>query len=158
MKNARWHGTVALVLLAAVLAFGPGCRKESAKPTWDIDILAPLVRTTLTIHDLLPDSLLVTDPDGSVTLVYSGELFDVNLDTVLTAPDTTFSYRYALPFPGPLDFPAGVNFFNQTDIQRFDLDELALRQLILREGRLPPVHYVPREDVVAEAISRTDHH
>lgn len=136
MENERRPSVVALVLIAGLLAFGTGCRKESAKPTWDIDILAPLVRTTFTLRDLLPDSLLVTDPDGSVTLVYSGELFDVNLDTVLTAPDTTFSYRYALPFPGPLDFPAGVNFFNQTDVQRFDLDELALRQLILREGRL----------------------
>lgn len=32
------------------------------------------------------------------------------------------------------------------------------RALILREGRLPPVHYIPREDVAAEAISRTEHH
>lgn len=32
------------------------------------------------------------------------------------------------------------------------------RALILREGRLPPVHYIPREDVAAEAISRTAHH
>lgn len=31
------------------------------------------------------------------------------------------------------------------------------RAVILREGRLPPVHYIPREDVVAEAISRTEH-
>ncbi len=29
--------------------------------------------------------------------------------------------------------------------------------LILREGRLPPVHYIPREDVDAGAIRRTDH-
>jgi uncharacterized protein (DUF427 family) len=31
------------------------------------------------------------------------------------------------------------------------------RALVLREGRLPPVHYVPREDVDAAAMSRTDH-
>ncbi|HRK94867.1 MAG TPA: DUF427 domain-containing protein [Rhodospirillales bacterium] len=31
------------------------------------------------------------------------------------------------------------------------------RALVLREGRLPPVHYVPREDVDAGAISRTAH-
>lgn len=29
------------------------------------------------------------------------------------------------------------------------------RALVLREGRLPPVHYVPREDVDAGAVSRT---
>ena len=32
------------------------------------------------------------------------------------------------------------------------------RALILREGRLPPVHYIPRDDVVAGAMVRTDHH
>ena len=32
------------------------------------------------------------------------------------------------------------------------------RALILQEGRLPPVLYIPREDVAAEAIRRTDHH
>lgn len=32
------------------------------------------------------------------------------------------------------------------------------RALILREGRLPPVHYIPRDDVVAGAMIRTDHH
>lgn len=136
MENEQRRGVVALLLAAVIIGAAPACRKVSEKPTWDIDLLAPLVRTTFTLRDLLPDSLLVTDPDGSVTLVYSGELFDLNLDTVLTAPDTTFAYRYGLPFAGPLDLPAGVNFFNQVDVQRFDLDDLALRQLILREGTL----------------------
>lgn len=31
------------------------------------------------------------------------------------------------------------------------------RALVLREGRLPPVRYLPREDVDPAAISRTDH-
>ena len=30
------------------------------------------------------------------------------------------------------------------------------RALVLREGRLPPVHYIPREDIDPAAISRTD--
>ena len=136
MQNDRARMRVAFALAVAVMAAAPGCRKVSEKPTWDIDLLAPLVRTTFTLRDLLADSLIQTDAQGAVTLVYSGSLFEVDLDTVLTAPDTTFTYSYALPFPGPLDFPPGVNFFNQVDVQRFDLDELALRDLILREGRL----------------------
>lgn len=30
------------------------------------------------------------------------------------------------------------------------------RALVLREGRLPPIHYIPREDIDPAAISRTD--
>lgn len=129
---------VVVAFAAAVIASAPlhSCRKESDRPTWDIDLLAPVLRTSFTLRDLVADSLIRTDADGEVTLVYNGELFDVDLDTVLTAPDTSFFYRYALPLPGPLEFPPGFNFFNQVDVQRFDLDELALRQLTLREGRL----------------------
>lgn len=136
MENDRARLRVAFALATALLAAAPGCRKVSEEPTWDIDLMAPLVRTTFTIRDLLADSLIETDAQGAVTLVYRGNLFEVDLDTVLTAPDTTFTYAYALPFTGPLDFPAGVNFFNQVDVQEFDLDDLALRDLVLREGRL----------------------
>ena len=31
------------------------------------------------------------------------------------------------------------------------------RSLVLREGTLPPVHYIPREDVKMEYLRRTDH-
>lgn len=136
MKNVWGAGAVALAMAVVINLGLSGCRKESDKPTWDIDVLAPIARTTFTLRDLLADSLIRTDPNGAVTLVYSSTLFEVDLDTILTAPDTTFAYRYALPFPGPANFPAGVNFFNQVDVQRFDLDELALRRLILREGTL----------------------
>jgi len=119
-----------LILLAA------GCRKDPRGPQWDVDILAPLVTTSLTIRNLVADSLLVADPDGQVTLLYSSQLFAVDLDTLLQAPDTSFDYRYGLPFPGPLNFPAGFIFFNENDVSRFDLGDIALRYLRLREGTL----------------------
>lgn len=129
--NARTPGLVALALTALLSA---GCRKE--KPQWDIDVLVPLARTTLTVRDLVADSLLEADAQGNLTLVYRGMLFSVGLDTLLQAPDTSFSYKYALPFPGPLNFPPGVSILNQADVQRFDLADVQLRELRLREGSL----------------------
>lgn len=131
--NARTPLTVAFLV---TLSFLTACRKESDKPTWDVDFLVPLVRTTFTIGNLVADSLIETDAQGNVTLVYRSDLFSVDLDTLLLAPDTSFVYRYALPIADSLNFPAGLNLFGQNDVQRFDLNEVELRRLDLREGRL----------------------
>ncbi|MBK6831678.1 MAG: hypothetical protein IPG92_13475 [Flavobacteriales bacterium] len=136
MKNVRHWGWVAFWTGTICSLLSVGCRKESDRPTWDVDLLVPLVRTSFTIRDLVADSLVTTDPQGTVTLLYRSDLFKLELDTLLLAPDTSFTYRYALPIADSLNFPAGFNFFSQNDVQRFDLEELALRTLVLREGRL----------------------
>jgi hypothetical protein len=128
MKTARsvllWIGTFASLT---------ACRKNES-PQWDVDLLAPLVRTTFTIADIVPDSLLSVDGSGNITLLYTSELFAVDLDTVLVAPDTTYFYPGAITVPGPLEFPPGTGIVDENNVTRFDFNEVALRKLILREG------------------------
>lgn len=135
MENARTHTLVALVLAVFALTTS-GCRKDDAKPQWDVDILAPLVQTTFTIRDVLPDSVLVAGDAGALTLLYSSDLFVLELDTLLTAPDTSFVYPYALPLPDSLNFPPSTTFLSENDVTEFDLQDLSLRWLELREGTL----------------------
>ncbi len=116
------------------MALALGCRKESNRPKWDVDVLLPLITTTLSIGDLVADSLLVVDPDGSVTLLYQSELFAVSLDTVLLADDTTFFYPGVIPVPGPLNLPPGFGIVADDDVTQFDFDGVELRRLDLREG------------------------
>jgi hypothetical protein len=115
-----------------------GCRKEDRTASWDVDVLAPLVTTRFTISDILPDSLQYVDGQGAITLVYSEELFAVDIDTVLAIPDTLFIYPYAFPLPGndSFDLPAGFPVISENNLIRFDLPEIALRQLDLRSGVL----------------------
>lgn len=113
-----------------------GCRKAPAPPQWDLDLLAPLAKTTLTIGDLVPDSILSSDQQGNVSILFTSELFALSLDTVLTAPDTSFRYGYALPFPGPIQFQPGATFNTNDDVTRFDLDDLQLTQLKVRSGQV----------------------
>jgi len=56
------------------------CRKDFERPNWDVDLLAPLVKTSLTLDNLLPDSVLVTNPDTSLKIVYQTSLFDIDMD------------------------------------------------------------------------------
>lgn len=112
------------------------CRKDDRASRWDVDVVAPLVSGRFTIRDLVPDSLLEVNANGSVSLVYRSSLFNVALDTLLAAPDTNFVYRYALPAPGTFNFPPGLQLLNIEDNSRFELDGVALRWLNLREGTL----------------------
>ncbi|MDQ3101070.1 MAG: hypothetical protein M3R08_06765, partial [Bacteroidota bacterium] len=133
MKNVGALGRA--VLIAGTLIALGGCQKQEPA-RWDIDLLGPLVKTSLSINDLIPDSLLITDDNGYISLLYRDELFALRLDTVINYPDTSFLYNYSLPIAGPIDIAAGVTPFNQNDVTNFDLGDVALRTLILREGYL----------------------
>jgi hypothetical protein len=134
MERARRHVRSAIVVAGMCVLLG-GCRRDTTA-RWDVDVLAPLVVTTFTLGDLIADSLLVTGENGGLTLLYRSTLFAVDLDTVLQAPDTTYLYPGAITVPGPINFPAGTGIVNNNDVTRFDFDELALRELILREGTI----------------------
>ena len=132
MENVRFPIRVASLGLLV------GCRKDVEPSRWDIDALVPILRTRFTLSDILPDSVRTTEADGTITLVYSDDLFALDLDTVLAIPDTSLVYPYAFPLPGndSFDLPAGFPVISENNLIRFDFDDLALRKLILREGRL----------------------
>ncbi|MBI4945981.1 MAG: hypothetical protein HY840_06230 [Bacteroidetes bacterium] len=64
-------------------------------PSWDTDVLAPLVKTTFTINNIIPDSLLHKNPDNSLNIVYNTNLYSFS---TLTVPDTTIDTVYFYPF------------------------------------------------------------
>ena len=130
------RSTTATVAFWLILIANTGCRKEADRARWDVDVAIPLISTTLGIGDLIPDSLLTTDGDGQVVLFYETRLFDLELDTILQAPDTNFRYKYP-PFDlgsATLDVFPGTSFEAVDEVTRFDLDEFELRELHVRSG------------------------
>ncbi|HEY0977455.1 MAG TPA: hypothetical protein VGE21_08295 [Flavobacteriales bacterium] len=128
--------TSTLVILSGLLITLVACRKESDEARWDLEVAVPLVSTALTLGDIIPDSLIMEDGEGNLSLLYQDRLFSLRLDTVLTAPDTSLRYSYVLPIPGPLQFPAGTAFNSSENITRFDLEELEMSVLRVRSGML----------------------
>ncbi|MBQ20156.1 MAG: hypothetical protein CMD31_05325 [Flavobacteriales bacterium] len=80
-----------IVLFLTVILALFSCRKDFEQPEWDVDLLAPLVKTTLNIGDLLPDSVLQTNPDTSLKIVYETSIFDVDMDSLFRISDTTIN-------------------------------------------------------------------
>src|SRR5580765_8150453 len=97
--------------LVALLFFS--CKKHiESRPSWDASILAPLLQSSLTLDDLLADSLLQTNADHSVSLVLSNKLYDASLsDLTVKIPDTTIKVGFSL---GTINLSNKTLTFNYT--------------------------------------------
>ena len=90
-----------------------GCKRDVEKANWDVDALAPLIKTSLNLEDLLPDSILQTNPDTSLKLVYTENIFDVNVDSLFQIPDTTVTDVYNIPFSSTV--APGGTFYSEAE-------------------------------------------
>ncbi len=96
-----------LFLLAGTLLIQTqSCRKDGT--SWDTGVILPLAHASLSIDDLLVDSLSTTNSDGSVRIVYSTKFLGLDIDTLFNIPDTTVSDFFHIPF-GYADLAPGAD-------------------------------------------------
>jgi len=93
------------------------CKKLiNSNPSWDATILAPLLQSTLTLNNLLGDSMVQTEADSSVSLVFSSELYKSSLsDDVFKIPDTSLATAFSLQ---------NLNLANKTIITQVSLGQM----------------------------------
>ena len=77
MKRLLFITLISIVLHA--------CMHELEDPNWDIEMIVPLVNTTMTINNMLEDSSLnlSNNSEGFINLVYQEDFLDINLDTLI---------------------------------------------------------------------------
>ena len=89
--------TVLIASVAALISFSSCKKGVESHPSWEATILAPLLQSTLTLDDLLADSLMQTNPDHSVSLIFSSSLYQTSLqDSVFQIPDTSLTTAISL--------------------------------------------------------------
>jgi hypothetical protein len=104
-----------LVLLVLVLLLS--CKKHSDKALWNIEALAPLVQTSLTINNIIKDtSSIKKAADNSLSVVIREEVANVTADN-LVALDVVPYYKKVKLSSLVLD--------DQTNIQQITLGQLA---------------------------------
>ncbi len=79
-----------------IIIFLVSCKKDNSKPSWDIDVELPLLQTTMSIKNIVNDTVLLINSDNSVSLVYTNSFYDFSLDTIFKIPDTTIEYTAKL--------------------------------------------------------------
>ncbi len=66
------------------------CRKhENERPRWDTQVLAPLLKSSLSMKDLITDTLIKSNPDSSLKVVYNKLLYELAIDSLFSLPETT---------------------------------------------------------------------
>lgn len=102
-----------IIFLSLITLVFLSCRKDFERPEWDVEVLAPLIKTTLNLESLLPDSVVQTNADTSIKLVYQTNLFDIDIDSLFKIPDTTITEVYSFPFSSIST--AGASFYSSDE-------------------------------------------
>lgn len=80
------------LLLAFILS---SCKRDGTG--WDAGLVAPLATTNMTIGNLVKDTILKTNSDSSLSIVYSNTVYELNLaDQFIRIPDTSIGQRYTI--------------------------------------------------------------
>ena len=77
---------ILLLVIASAIHFS--CKREFEKPRWNTQVIAPLVKSKLTIRDIIADSSIVSDQNNAVVLVNRQQIFEYSIDSLvaLNAP------------------------------------------------------------------------
>ena len=112
-----------------------GCRRDLERPTWDVDALAPLAYTNVTLLDAVADSLIDSTQDGRLNLNYESNLFSYKLDSLFSIPDTSTTEFFSLPI-GTITVPPGQTIFSDTQETQYNLEDIELKLAIIRSGEI----------------------
>ena len=75
---------IILLTLCTLLFFS--CKHEIENPTWDVDMIIPLVHSQMNIDNMISDSNLniVENEEGYISLIYQEDLLNINYDSLIT--------------------------------------------------------------------------
>ena len=124
-----------LVLLIPILMFF-SCKKREDMIRWNIDGIAPIVYGELSIYDILPDSVLVSEMDSSVSMNLGLNLFKLDLDSLVAIPDTSLLDTFALPFPFPVAASPGQVFVNEPEDNSMNIGGAELTYVEIKSGTI----------------------
>lgn len=122
-----------IALFMCVLA--QSCKEDIGNTSWDVDLLAPVITTSLNLGDLLNDTILTSDANGKLRLFLERDLLDLSFDSILKIPDTTIINSLSLPF-GLNDIPPGTTIPPVAEITDYDLDDKSIKTAKIRGGKL----------------------
>ncbi|GAB5538657.1 MAG: hypothetical protein Salg2KO_07600 [Salibacteraceae bacterium] len=69
-----------LSIITALIVLVSACRRELKPPTVENEVLTPILKTQLTINQIVADSLSSEAEDGLISLVYRNVLYEAQLD------------------------------------------------------------------------------
>jgi len=114
------------------------CKKE--KTYWDVDLSVPVANASLSLSNLFPDTIISSNQNGNLSILFDDEVFSYTADSLVNIPDTTIYNSFQLiMFQGGY-YPYGPGFsldINSQDEVRFDFpNDIQLKEAKIRSGKL----------------------
>jgi hypothetical protein len=105
------------LLFTAISLFIFSCKREEDKVGWETEIVTPLLKSSLSIGDLISDTLIQSGSDGLIKVVYENHLYNMSLDTIFDIPDTGVTKIYNLD---------SISLYNQNITYPISLGQICL--------------------------------
>lgn len=113
-----WRFLVTLILAGSLSS----CSKIN--PSWELDILTPLVSSKLDIGDIFGDTNVVSNPDQSVSLVLTQHLDFLEIDSMINLKDTISVDIFNIPFT--LVIPPGQKVIEKQSVTKLNFGNMEL--------------------------------
>ena len=85
-----------LLPLFVFVVFVSSCRRDIENATWNSRAVAPLIKSSMSINDLVGSEVGQKNNDNSIKVVYKQKLYSVTSDSLLKFPDSTYTYGTSL--------------------------------------------------------------
>ena len=85
-----------LLPFLAFVVFVSSCRRDIESATWNSRAVAPLIKASMSINDVVGGDVVQKNNDNSIKVVYKEKLYSVTSDSLLKFPDSTYTYGTSL--------------------------------------------------------------
>lgn len=124
----KWFALLGFIAIAV-----SSCKKEAT--SWTSAWRVPILNDSLTLNQLVADSILATNGSGFYQLEINRNLVDLNLSDYIEIPDTTVKQSYAIA-AGNFNVSPGTNFVANNKDHNFDLGSIQLKKARISKGKI----------------------
>jgi hypothetical protein len=112
-----------------------GCKKENDRPQWDIDVLGPVLFASLTLNELMADTLRQVNADSSVSLMLEQSFYNLETDSIYSIPDTNIANIIVWPII-PTNIDPATPFLSQDNTIALGVSGVKLSKAIMEHGAI----------------------
>ncbi|HNQ61889.1 MAG TPA: hypothetical protein PKJ62_05830 [Bacteroidia bacterium] len=122
-------------ILTLFIFLNTACKKINDNPQWDIEVLGPVLFATLTLDELLADTLRQNNADGTVSILAEHSFYDFNIDSIYNIPDTTIDNVVVWPIFST-SITAGTPFYSTDNKIALGVGAVKLTKALMQKGNI----------------------
>lgn len=126
----------AILFLTLTTFIFNSCKKRENSIDWNVDMMYPLIYGELSMNSILPDTLLHSNPDSSLSIRFETTLLSLSIDSIAAIPDTTLGFAYALPLFIPITVVPGQQIINNPEENKLSIDGAELTEVVVKNGNV----------------------